>query len=126
MDRPDVSIPPTFWYELRVPLNLGADGIILRDSFALEGWTNSPNSKGFSTLISPTPSLWRSLERWTLTAWMACNTATLVVPPEPRRRHSWSGDVERSRECRHAFARRRCDGGLLVNTLAQPFSDTKA
>ena len=47
MDRLDVSIPPTFWYELRVPLNLGADGVILRDSFALEGLDEFPQFEGF-------------------------------------------------------------------------------
>ena len=47
MDRLDVSIPPTFWYELRVPLNLGADGVILRDSFALEGLDEFPEFDGF-------------------------------------------------------------------------------
>ena len=47
MDRLDVSIPPTFWYELRVPLNLGADGVILRDSFALEELDEFPQFDGF-------------------------------------------------------------------------------
>ena len=37
MDRLDVAYPPTFWYELRVPLKLGVNGLVLRDSFDARG-----------------------------------------------------------------------------------------
>ena len=47
MDRLDVAYPPTFWYELRVPLKLGVNGLVLRDSFALEGLDDVPNFDGF-------------------------------------------------------------------------------
>ena len=47
MDRLDVAYPPTFWYELRVPLKLGVNGLVLRDSFALEGLDEVPNFEGF-------------------------------------------------------------------------------
>lgn len=47
MDRLDVAYPPTFWYELRVPLKLGVNGLVLRDSFALEGVDDVPNFDGF-------------------------------------------------------------------------------
>ena len=47
MDRLDVAYPPTFWYELRVPLKLGVDGVVLRDSFALEGLDELPQFEGF-------------------------------------------------------------------------------
>ena len=47
MDRLDVNHPPTFWYQLRVPLKLGVNGLVLRDSFALEGLDEVPNFDGF-------------------------------------------------------------------------------
>ena len=47
MDRWDVAYPPTFWYELRVPLKLGVNGLVLRDSFDLEGLDEFPAFDGF-------------------------------------------------------------------------------
>lgn len=47
LDRWDVNYPPTFWYELRVPLKLGINGLVLRDSFELEGLDEFPRFDGF-------------------------------------------------------------------------------
>ncbi len=46
MDRWNVNYPPTFWYELRVPLKLGVNGVVLRDSFDLEGLEDFPQFEG--------------------------------------------------------------------------------
>ena len=46
LDRWDVAYPPTFWYELRVPLKLGVNGLVLEDSFDVEGLDEFPGFKG--------------------------------------------------------------------------------
>ena len=47
IDRWDVAYPPTFWYELRVPLKLGVNGLVLRDTFDLAGLDEFPAFDGF-------------------------------------------------------------------------------
>ena len=47
LDRFDVNYPPTFWYELRVPIVVGADGLMLRDTFELEGLDDFPQFEGY-------------------------------------------------------------------------------
>ncbi|MDG1674206.1 MAG: hypothetical protein P8H88_02050, partial [Flavobacteriales bacterium] len=46
LDRWDVAYPPTFWYELRVPLKLGVNGLVLEDSFDVEGLDEFPGFEG--------------------------------------------------------------------------------
>lgn len=46
LDRWDVAYPPTFWYELRVPLKLGINGVVLRDEFEVEGLEEFPGFDG--------------------------------------------------------------------------------
>ena len=46
LDRWDVAYPPTFWYELRVPLKLGLEGVILRDTFDIQGLEDFPRFEG--------------------------------------------------------------------------------
>ena len=47
LDRFDINYPPTFWYELRVPIVVGADGLVLRDTFELEGLDEFPEFDGY-------------------------------------------------------------------------------
>jgi hypothetical protein len=47
IDRWDVAYPPTFWYQLRVPLKLGVNGLVLTDTFDLEGLQDFPKFEGF-------------------------------------------------------------------------------
>lgn len=47
IDRWDVAYPPTFWYQLRVPLKLGVNGLVLTDTFDLEGLKDFPKFEGF-------------------------------------------------------------------------------
>ena len=46
LDRWDADYPPTFWYELRVPLKLGLNGIVLRDTFDIDGMDEFPQFNG--------------------------------------------------------------------------------
>ena len=46
LDRWDLDFLPTLWYEVRVPINLGVNGVVLRDTFALEGLDDYPKFEG--------------------------------------------------------------------------------
>ena len=47
LDEWDVNYLPTFWYELRVPLKLGINGIMLEDTFQLNALEDYPQFEGF-------------------------------------------------------------------------------
>ena len=46
VDRWDLDHLPTLWYEVRVPINLGVNGVVFRDTFALEGLDEFPRFEG--------------------------------------------------------------------------------
>ena len=46
LDRWDIDYLPTLWYEVRVPINLGVNGVVLRDTFELEGLDEFPQFEG--------------------------------------------------------------------------------
>lgn len=46
LDRWKYDFLPTLWYEVRVPINLGVNGVVLRDTFALEGLDEFPKFEG--------------------------------------------------------------------------------
>ena len=45
-DRLNVNYPPTVWYELRVPLKLGINGLVFEENFELDGVEEFPNFTG--------------------------------------------------------------------------------
>ena len=46
LDRWNLDFLPSLWYEVRVPINLGVNGVVLRDTFNLEGLDEFPRFEG--------------------------------------------------------------------------------
>jgi len=47
IDRIDARFPPTLWYDVKVPINAGANGLLFRDTFELEGLDEFPAFDGY-------------------------------------------------------------------------------
>jgi hypothetical protein len=47
IDRMDARYPPTFWYDVRIPIKAGARGLMFTDTLDVSGLDEFPNFDGF-------------------------------------------------------------------------------